>query len=168
MNVKDSGVSYIGNIPISWYTKKIKYVAVECSENGLMNPKESQYIGLENIVGYSNRIIVTNTEYELSIQKKCYKDNILFGKLRPYLSKVIIAPYDGFCTGEFLELTKYKGDIRFLRYSLLNANLIDTINMSTYGAKMPRANSEFIMNCYIAYPTYNEQKIISEDRKSVV
>lgn len=162
MNVKDSGVSYIGNIPISWYTKKIKYVAVECSENGLMNPKESQYIGLENIVGYSNRIIVTNTEYELSIQKKCYKDNILFGKLRPYLSKVIIAPYDGFCTGEFLELTKYKGDIRFLRYSLLNANLIDTINMSTYGAKMPRANSEFIMNCYIAYPTYNEQKIISD------
>lgn len=162
MKVKDSGVSYIGNIPISWYTKKIKYVAVECSESGLMNPKESQYIGLENIVGYSNRIIVTNTEYELSIQKKCYKDNILFGKLRPYLSKVIIAPYDGFCTGEFLELTKYKGDIRFLRYSLLNANLIDTINMSTYGAKMPRANSEFIMNCYIAYPTYNEQKIISD------
>ena len=95
-------------------------------------------------------------------KKKCYKDNILFGKLRPYLSKVIIAPYDGFCTGEFLELTKYKGDIRFLRYSLLNANLIDTINMSTYGAKMPRANSEFIMNCYIAYPTYNEQKIISD------
>ena len=45
---------------------------------------------------------------------------------------------------------------------LLNANLIDTINMSTYGAKMPRANSEFIMNCYIAYPTYNEQKIISD------
>lgn len=162
MKVKDSGVSYIGNIPISWYTKKIKYVAVECSESGLMNPKESQYIGLENIVGYSNRIIVTNTEYELSIQKKCYKDNILFGKLRPYLSKVVIAPYDGFCTGEFLELTKYKGDIRFLRYSLLNANLIDTINMSTYGAKMPRANSEFIMNCYIAYPTYNEQKIISD------
>lgn len=162
MKVKDSGVSYIGNIPISWYTKKIKYVAVECSENGLMNPKESQYIGLENIVGYSNRIIITNTEYELSIQKRCYKDNILFGKLRPYLSKVVIAPYDGFCTGEFLELTKYKGDIRFLRYSLLNANLIDTINMSTYGAKMPRANSEFIMNCYIAYPTYNEQKIISD------
>lgn len=162
MKVKDSGVSYIGNIPISWYTKKIKYVAVECSENGLMNPKESQYIGLENIVGYSNRIIITDTEYELSIQKRCYKDNILFGKLRPYLSKVVIAPYDGFCTGEFLELTKYKGDIRFLRYSLLNANLIDTINMSTYGAKMPRANSEFIMNCCIAYPTYNEQKIISD------
>ena len=162
MKVKDSGVPYIGNIPISWYTKKIKYVAVECSENGLMNPKESQYIGLENIVGYSNRIIITNTEYELSIQKKCYKDNILFGKLRPYLSKVIIAPFDGFCTGEFLELTKYKGDIRFLRYSLLNANLIDTINMSTYGAKMPRANSEFIMNCYIAYPTYNEQNMIAD------
>ena len=162
MKVKDSGVSYIGNIPISWYTIKIKYVAVECSESGLMNPKESQYIGLENIVGYSNRIIITDTEYELSIQKRCYKDNILFGKLRPYLSKVVIAPYDGFCTGEFLELTKYKGDIRFLRYSLLNANLIDTINMSTYGAKMPRANSEFIMNCCIAYPTYNEQKIISD------
>ncbi len=162
MKSKDSEVSYIGNIPISWYKKKIKYVAVECSENGLMNPIESQYIGLENIVGYSNRIILTNTEYELSIQKKCYKDNILFGKLRPYLSKVIIVPYDGFCTGEFLELTKYKGDIRFLRYSLLNANLIDTINMSTYGAKMPRANSEFIMNCYIAYPTYNEQKSIAD------
>lgn len=162
MNIKDSGVSYIGNIPISWYTRKIKYVAVECSENGLMNPEESQYIGLENVAGYSNEIIITDTKYETSIQKKCYKDNILFGKLRPYLSKVVIVPYDGFCTGEFLELAKYKGDNRFLRYSLLNTNLIDTVNMSTYGAKMPRASSEFIMNCYIAYPTYNEQKIIAD------
>ena len=162
VEVKDSGVSYIGNIPISWHIKKIKYVAVECSENGLMNPEESRYIGLENVVGYSNEIIKTDTEYELSNQKKCIKDSVLFGKLRPYLSTVVRAPYDGFCTGEFLELTKYKGDIRFLRYSLLNANLIDMVNMSTYGAKMPRANSEFIMNCYIAYPTYNEQKIIAD------
>lgn len=160
--VKDSEVSYIGNIPISWSTTKIKYVAVECSENGLMNPEDSRYIGLENVVSYSNEIVTTDTEYELSIQKKCYKDNVLFGKLRPYLSKVIIVPCDGFCTGEFLELEKYKGDSRFLRYSLLNANLINTVNMSTYGAKMPRASSEFIMNCYIAYPTYNEQKVIAD------
>lgn len=160
--MKDSGIEYIGEIPTAWCIRKMKYVAEECSENGLMDPENSSYIGLENVVGYSNDIVATDTDYELSIQKRCHKDNVLFGKLRPYLSKVIIVPCDGFCTGEFLELTKYKGDIRFLRYSLLNMNLIDAINMSTYGAKMPRANSGFIMNCYITYPTYNEQKAIAD------
>lgn len=160
--MKDSGIVYIGEIPTTWCVKKMKYVAKECSENGLMNPENSYYIGLENVVGYSNDIVATDTDYELSVQKRCHKDNVLFGKLRPYLSKVIIVPCDGFCTGEFLELTEYKGDVRFLRYSLLNANLIDAINMSTYGAKMPRANSGFILNCYITHPTYNEQKAIAD------
>lgn len=162
VRMKDSGVKWLEEIPVSWEIKKIKYVAIECSDNGLMNPNLSQFIGLENVIGYSNKIVMTNTEYELSVQKNCHQGNVLFGKLRPYLSKVIIVPYDGFCTGEFLELTKYNGDNRFLRYSLLNKYLIDTISMSTYGAKMPRANSEFIMNCFIAYPTYDEQKEIAD------
>lgn len=155
--MKDSGIGYLGVIPADWSVKKLKYVTSENSENGMMFPEESYYIGLENVIGYSNKLFDTETEYEKSIQKKCHKGNVLFGKLRPYLAKAIISPYDGFCTGEFLELSQYKGDSRFLRYSILNPDFIDEVNMSTYGAKMPRANSEFILNLSIAYPTEKEQ-----------
>ena len=160
--MKDSGIEWIGEIPKEWEIKKLKYVSIEIASNGIMNPDISNYIGLENVVSYSNQLRKTETEYEKSVQKKCHEGNVLFGKLRPYLAKVIISPFDGFCTGEFLEFSNYQGDNRFLRYSILNPKFIEKVNMSTYGAKMPRANSEFIMNLNIAYPAESEQARIAD------
>ena len=160
--MKDSGIEWIGEIPKEWEIKKLKYVSIEIASNGIMNPDISNYIGLENVVSYSNQLRKTETEYEKSVQKKCHEGNVLFGKLRPYLAKVIISPFDGFCTGEFLEFSNYQGDNRFLRYSILNPKFIEKVNMSTYGAKMPRANSKFIMNLNIAYPAESEQARIAD------
>ena len=86
----------------------------------------------------------------------------MFGKLRPYLVKVIICPFDGFSTGEFMQLANYDGDMRFLRYAMLEDSFIELVNMSTYGAKMPRANSEFILNLKICVPQRDEQKVIAD------
>lgn len=86
----------------------------------------------------------------------------MFGKLRPYLAKVIFSPYDGYCSGEFLIFSDFVGDKRFLRFSLLNKNFIDDINSSTYGAKMPRANSQYILNLAIALPSPLDQRRIAD------
>ncbi len=162
VEMKDSGIEWIGEIPSHWEIKKLKYVSIEIASNEIMNPDISNYIGLENVESYSNQLRKTETKYEKSVQKKCHEGNVLFGKLRPYLAKVIISPFDGFCTGEFLQFSNYQGDNRFLRYSILNPKFIEKVNMSTYGAKMPRANSEFIMNLNITYPAESEQARIAD------
>lgn len=162
LEFKDSKIPWIGQIPKHWEISKIKYVAKIRSENSSFNAENDKYIGLENVAGYLNSLIETNTEYENSIQAVCKKGDILFGKLRPYLSKVIIAPFNCFCSSEFLQFINLKCYFKFFYYFLLNKNFIENVNSSTYGAKMPRANSNYIMNLNFLVPPLNEQKEIAE------
>lgn len=162
LEFKDSGIPWIGQIPKHWEISKIKYVVKIRSENSSFNAENDKYIGLENVAGYLNSLIETNTEYENSIQAVCKKGDILFGKLRPYLSKVIIAPFNCFCSSEFLQFINLKCYFKFFYYFLLNKNFIENVNSSTYGAKMPRANSNYIMNLNFLVPPLNEQKEIAE------
>ena len=162
LEFKDSGIPWIRQIPKHWEISKIKYVAKIRSENSSFNAENDKYIGLENVAGYLNSLIETNTEYENSIQAVCKKGDILFGKLRPYLSKVIIAPFNCFCSSEFLQFINLKCYFKFFYYFLLNKNFIENVNSATYGAKMPRANSNYIMNLNFLVPPLNEQKEIAE------
>lgn len=160
--MKNSGIEWVGDIPENWNALKLKYVVKTRDEKALFAPNYDTYIGMENIKGYSNELIETDTEYEKSIQSVYKHGDILFGKLRPYLSKVCIMENSGFCSGEFLVVSDYNGCKSFLRYSLLNPKFIQNINASTYGAKMPRANSEYILNQKIAVPPIDEQERIAE------
>lgn len=162
LEFKDSEIPWIRQIPKHWEISKIKYVAKIRSENSSFNAENDKYIGLENVAGYLNSLIETNTEYENSIQAVCKKGDILFSKLRPYLSKVIIAPFNCFCSSEFLQFINLKCYFKFFYYFLLNKNFIENVNSSTYGAKMPRANSNYIMNLNFLVPPLNEQKEIAE------
>ena len=160
--MKDSKIEWVGKIPENWEVKRIKYIVKIRNGNGFYNPETDIYIGMENIKGYSNEIVATNSEYETSVQSTFEKGDILFGKLRPYLAKVIEINCSGFCSSEFLIFSGFKGYKSFLRFSLLNPKFIENINASTYGAKMPRANSEYILNQKIAIPPFTEQKEIAE------
>ena len=160
--MKNSGIEWVGEIPEHWEVLKLKYVIKTRDENAFYNPDCDTYIGMENIKGYSNSLVETETEYEKSTQSVYKCGDILFGKLRPYLSKVYITHDSGFCSGEFLVISDFNGCKNFLQYSLLNPKFIQNINASTYGAKMPRANSEYILNQKVAIPPLSEQKAIAE------
>ena len=160
VEMKDSGVEWVGKIPAAWKCIKIKYLTKQRNEKAIFQPQIDKYIGLENVKSYSNEFIETESEYEESLQSICKKGDVLFNKLRPYLAKVLIVESDCFCTGEFLQFKVFEGDKKFLWYSLLNPSFIEVVNSSTYGAKMPRANSEFICNMKIPVPPLSEQKSI--------
>ena len=44
---------------------------------------------------------------------------------------------------------------------MLGSRFIDTVNASTYGTKMPRANIGFISNLQITIPPFQEQQNIA-------
>jgi type I restriction enzyme, S subunit len=169
VEMKDSGVEWIGKIPKEWNIKKIKYLSYESSQKKLMS-NEDAYLGLENVRSYSEKLIETDSLYDDGIQKFCKKGNVLFAKLRPYLAKVIICPFDTFSTGEFLELSTISTVLepRFLKYSMLNTSFLNSVNLSTYGAKMPRADASYIVNMKICVPDLSQQRKIADflDEKS--
>lgn len=160
--MKDSGNVWYGKIPYAWELNKIKYLTTIRSESAIYNPEEDKYIGLENVNGYSDNVVETDTEYDYSMQSICKKDDIIFSKLRPYLAKVLIAKHNSFCTGEFIVFSSFNGDRRYLFYSILNPKFIENINSSTYGAKMPRANPQYIFDQQICLPPLDEQQRIAE------
>ena len=160
--MKDSGNVWYGEIPYNWKLNKIKYLTTIRSESAIYNPEEDKYIGLENVNGYSNNVVETDTEYDCSAQSICKKGDVLFSKLRPYLAKVLIAKYNSFCTGEFIVFSSFNVDRRYLFYSILNPKFIENINASTYGAKMPRANPQYVIDQSICYPPIDEQQRIAD------
>lgn len=159
--MKDSGISWLGKIPQHWKTEALKRISMLRKQKSYYNKNKDIFIGLENLKGYSNTLQETSTQYESSIQCVCKKGDLLFGKLRPYLSKVIICPKDCFCTNELLVVSFFNGNIKFLMYVFLHESFIDSVNASTYGAKMPRANDQYILNMRIPVPPCNEQDRIA-------
>lgn len=159
--LKDSGIEWIGKIPEHWEVKRLKNVCsqINIKENSKRN--SLPYIGLENIESGSGRYIDTISEIEGMANRFC-KNNVLFGKLRPYLSKVYLAEKDGICSPEFIVYDTKSNNSRFIHKLLLSQPFIDVVNSSTYGAKMPRANGEFINNIYVQIPPLSEQQSIAD------
>ncbi len=139
---------------------KIKYIAPlrgarGQSEDGL------PYLGLENIESGTGKIIESETPIVSDGVTSYYqKDDVLFGKLRPYLAKVVLAKSEGVCTGELLVLNSKKEKVNpaFLAYRLRADDFIKAVNNSTYGSKMPRANWTFIGNQKIELPALADQE----------
>lgn len=144
-----------------WPHEKIKYITkkrdkkVE-SANGL------PYIGLEHVESFSGKRIAAEAQSEPEGLTLGYEaGDILFGKLRPYLAKVLLTADSGVCSSEFIVLKATDCLLpEFLKYSLLNEQFVELVNSSTYGAKMPRANWDFIGNANLALPPIDKQEQI--------
>ena len=87
---------------------------------------------------------------------------MLFGKLRPYLAKVVRPNKAGRCVSEFLVLRPrdYRLSASYLELLLRSKPVIDAVNSSTFGAKMPRTDWQFIGNMCQPFPSLSEQTAI--------
>ena len=157
VKMKDSGVEWLGEIPEGWVVKKLKYFVNLITEkaNG-----DNSKIGLENIESKTGKYIETNTNFE-GEGIAFIKNDILYGKLRPYLAKVWVAEFEGAAVGDFFVI-RMKEDLysEFMKYRLLSSSFTDVSNGSTFGAKMPRVSWDFMSDLFFATPSINEQQSI--------
>ena len=155
---KDSGVSWIGEIPERWNTRRLKFSCNLIQEK--TTDSSLPYIALENIESYSGKLLSTNTSIPEGSCNLYSTNDVLFSKLRPYLTKCVVAPSEGKCSSELLVLRDFEGENKYLQYLMLSPKYIEYIDSSTYGAKMPRANWLFIGNTSIPLPPLSEQHAI--------
>ena len=160
--LKDSGVKWIGEIPEHWEVRKLEYCAKIVSTKMEAKNNELPYLGMENIESKTGRFIETESEAE-GLANYFDKDNVLFGKLRPYLAKVYLAIDKGICSSEFLVYETSKSIVNPTHFKniLLSASFIQLIDSSTYGSKMPRANADYIGNQELPLPPLSEQQQIA-------
>jgi len=164
VKLKPSGVEWIGDIPEHWEVRRLKFLCHNLNEQTSEKQPGETYIALEHVESWTGRISLPDDEITFDSQVKRFQPgDVLFGKLRPYLAKVTRPQTAGVCVGEFLVL-RATGDVSadFLEQKLRSKRVIDLINSSTFGAKMPRADWTFIGNLKFAYPPADEQREILE------
>jgi len=156
-----TNAAWLGRVPKNWRYKRLKYVVVVEDRRIDGAAAEQPYVGLEHIESWSGRLSVPEDSTSAGIVNVYKSGDVLLGKLRPYLAKVHLADRDGVCTTEAIVLSCLPDILSgFLFYSLANAQAIENINSSTYGAKMPRANWEFIGEQIQPIPCHDEQRDI--------
>lgn len=162
--MKDSGVEWIGDVPVTWDLVQTKTV-VSC-KNEKSDYNGATYIGLEHIESGSGKLLTEGKQVDLVVDSTVSSfsaSDVLFGKLRPYLAKVAKPDFSGQCSTEILVLSPSSQIYRnYLFWYMINPAFIEAVNSSTYGAKMPRANWSFIGSCIMPLPPLQIQKGISD------
>ena len=163
VRLKPSMSDWLGDIPAHWLTRRLKFIASNVTCQTDTKNADEEYLALEHVQSWTGHATPINGDVEfLSMVKRYIPDDVLFGKLRPYLAKVTTAKNYGVCVGEFLVLRAKDSVIlpNYLEQILRSKRVIDLINSSTMGAKMPRADWTFIGNLRLALPPVEEQSTI--------
>lgn len=158
--LKESGIEWIGKIPKHWECKKVKYACEVRNEKYTIAHGALNYFALENLVSWEMKYISTENEYDINGSNLCYKGDVVFGKLRPYLAKTFLVDYDRCCSSEFAVFHNFQGIPNYYLYVFTTPGFVKIVDDSTAGVKMPRANIEFIKNVIIPIAPINEQQQI--------
>ncbi|MFC1490626.1 restriction endonuclease subunit S [Candidatus Latescibacterota bacterium] len=124
--------------------------------------KRLPYVGMENIKSGTGQLAVKPIPTSVKSATFRFNENIvLYGRLRPYLNKVLLPDFEGHCSTEIFPIECGNHlDKRFLFYWLTSENTVRRINRTSTGTRMPRANVNALLNFEFPFPPLPEQKSI--------
>lgn len=149
-----------------WVQKYLKEIIAP--RKARANPAEidnQRCIELEHIEPNSGRILgYCESKLQKSLKAFFYPNDILWGKLRPYLRKYAHPQFSGVCSTEFWvfnAVDKYACN-DFLYYLLQTEYVVSAAN-STTGTKMPRADWNLVQELEVKIPPdKREQQAIAQ------
>jgi type I restriction enzyme S subunit len=119
---------------------------------------------LEDIEKTTSRLIqkIRFNSREFKSTKNVFKaGDVLYGKLRPYLDKVLVADEPGICTTEIIPISCYGGlSPQYLRCYLKSPRFIFYANTSTHGMNLPRLGTDKAITSVVSIPPLEEQHCI--------
>jgi len=151
-------------VPDGWQTKAFG----ACAElvRDTVSPENAvglPYVGLEHIGEATLALAGHGHAEDVTSQKSRFRrGDILFGKLRPYFRKVVLAPFDGICSTDIWTVRAKPGtDQRFLFYWMASAEFVETATRASEGTRMPRAQWRFLERLEREVPGIDEQRAIA-------
>ncbi|AGR64970.1 restriction endonuclease subunit S [Limosilactobacillus reuteri] len=158
------------DIPENWEWVRLKDITNFGNFNSVAGQdiqEGSWVLNMEDIIkngGGFNKFTIKNLNDDFKSNKYIVEvGDVLYGKLRPYLRKIEIAPKNGFTTTEMFPIKVINQNLispYYLRYVMLSPYFANRINGSTYGMKMPRVGTKYLASMLIPLPPFEEQKRI--------
>jgi type I restriction enzyme S subunit len=148
--------SELGPIPAGWEGRTLGDIAVE--ERRGIDPNAvdpgTPYVGLEHIPRRS--ITLQEWDSAASAGSRKYefrRGEILFGKIRPYFHKVVVAPADGICSTDAIVIRSKSEDAAGLTLAVVSSReFVDYATQTSQGTKMPRADWKVLSEYPVAVP----------------
>ena len=152
------------NLPKHWKNVQLKEIANLRREN--IKPEDalySSYVGLEHIDSGESQLKRWGDAAEVkSAKSRFYPDDVLYGKLRAYLDKAVIAEMEGICSTDILVVTANSKTLpRFLVYLLHTHPLISHAVTTSTGVNHPRTSWNALGQFTFALPPLPEQRAIA-------
>lgn len=152
-----------GMAPEGWNIVRLGEVVASRKEP--VNPrKESElpYVGLEHIDSGQINLARWGKSAEVSsLKNRFFKNDILYGKLRPYLDKSVIAPVAGICSTDIIVLKPSEAVIpEYIAQVLHTLAFISFANSTTTGINHPRTSWSAIQDFTFPLPSIEEQRQI--------
>ena len=136
--------SELGLVPKGWRVGTLGDVAQTARQQMQVSDLHADlhYVGLEHIPRKSLSLTAWGNAEGLESAKAAFSEgDILFGKLRPYFHKVVIAPFSGVCSTDILVCQpRTKAYFGLVAMHLFSETLIEYADRLSNGAKMPRVN----------------------------
>lgn len=158
-----------GELPEGWvdtqlgnivdYGKTTKKVLSDVNDN-------TWVLELEDIEKESSKLLskIRASDRPFKSTKNSFKKgDVLYGKLRPYLNKIIVAQEDGVCTTEIVPINVEPLCCnKYIFYWLKNSTFLGYVNEVSYGVNMPRLGTADGLRAPVRLAPFAEQKIIAE------
>lgn len=133
----------------------------------MVNPLESEdlpCVGLTHMDSGRNQIMRWGSIEDVrSTKSRFYKNDVLYGKLRPYLDKAALAEWTGVCSTDILVLqsNEENADPAFLSFLLHTQDFINHAISTTEGVNHPRTSWTSIERFTNPIPPLPEQRTIA-------
>lgn len=154
---------------------KIKKIGDFCRVDGqiIHNPKpDGIYIGADSIESNTGILLKTQTIKEQKITGPVYhfrKGKLLYSKIRPYLNKLCIVDFEGYCSSDIYPLDFDNSLlIDYAQYYMLSNAFLLSIKDYYQRARIPKINRTHLMNILIPVPDLKIQRyLVSEIAKEL-
>lgn len=120
------------------------------------------HIAPDNIEKHTGRLLDYSTVSEdgvTSPKHYFYAGQILYSKIRPYLSKAIIASFDGLCSADMYPIES-KIETEYLYYYILSETFLQFVSSSGSRTVLPKINQTELAKIPVPVAPLEEQKKI--------
>lgn len=148
----------------STWTKQ-KFSDIAKVKSNLVQPQEFlkyPHIAPDNIEKNTGKILAYRTIEEDNVKSakhRFYPGQIIYSKIRPYLSKLIIADFEGLCSADMYPI-ETDLDTKYLYYYMLSDTFVYFASNAGSRSVLPKINQEELGKINVPVCNINEQKQI--------
>ena len=138
--------------PMGWEVVKFSKLAkINTTSIKASEISNEIYIALDSIEKNTGKLVEAYNSEEVEIKSNKYiftSNMLLYGKLRPYLNKVLLPEFNGICSTDILPIKPINtiSTKQYIAYYLRNKKIVELLSNSVSGANLPRVSPKILKN----------------------